>query len=502
MFDVQAMLTTSLIILAIVAPIFAGVLYIIRKKFSLTLGGIDVDDIPIEPEKPRYVDENVLFTVYRPKAISPDKWYILLAFAHLSEKRHGASPGAPEPADEVRRIAERFYGGRARDQMVTQQQGVGSIPERQVLTFVPRVEGVEFNPEEQQVRWLKDVHHADFEMRCSAESEGKTLRGTLTVYAGPFILADVPLAFQVDSVLAAASAADELFCDPPVEPYDKIFASYSHMDAAIVEQFEAHVESLGHRYLRDVYSLRSGEKWGHALEKLIEEAQVFQLFWSRNSMRSEFVRREWEHALSLGKPNFVRPVYWEEPLPREGDLPPQKLATIHFHKFDQPSGKIIAGNQPKITKGEVPLVINEDGDATLSHGQPGRKFLSPTAFKGAILAGFACVMITAYVSYMGIRKCVDCGNINANSNNSNIVLPTPTQMPSPTPSPVSASEDTAIRNKVKAALTKAGVRGVTVEVNQGVVTLKGVVPRARSHDALKAANESGAERVINQLTTK
>ena len=40
-----------------------------------------------EPDTPRsrQLDENVQFTVYRPKTVQPNKWYTLLAFAHLEE---------------------------------------------------------------------------------------------------------------------------------------------------------------------------------------------------------------------------------------------------------------------------------------------------------------------------------------------------------------------------------------------------------------------------------
>lgn len=85
-------------------------------------------------------------------------------------------------------------------------------------------------------------------------------------------------------------------------------------------------------------------------------------------------------------------------------------------------------------------------------------------------------------------------NANANTGASTAATATPT--------PVSASEDTAIKNKTEAALSKAGVTGVTVEVSEGVVTLKGDVARAKWQDAMKAANESGAKRVMNQLNDK
>jgi hypothetical protein len=92
---------------------------------------------------------------------------------------------------------------------------------------------------------------------------------------------------------------------------------------------------LGDEYLRDWQHLRAGEVWDDRLRGLIEEADVFQLFWSRNAMASAYVRREWEHAMSLNRPCFVRPTYWEEPLPEDKarGLPPAELLRLHFQRI-------------------------------------------------------------------------------------------------------------------------------------------------------------------------
>jgi osmotically-inducible protein OsmY len=91
-------------------------------------------------------------------------------------------------------------------------------------------------------------------------------------------------------------------------------------------------------------------------------------------------------------------------------------------------------------------------------------------------------------------------NANATARNANVAAtPVATATVAPT---VAASEDTAVKNKTEAALSKAGISGVTVDVKDGVVTLKGDVPKAKWQDALKAANESGAKRVMNQLNDK
>ena len=115
--------------------------------------------------------------------------------------------------------------------------------------------------------------------------------------------------------------------------------------------------------------------------------------------------------------------------------------------------------------------------------------------------GGLCALALALA--LGSAACGDKGEGNANNANAaRNANATATATATATPTPVSASEDTAIKNKTEAALTKAGVTGVTVTVEGGVVTLKGEVPKAKLQDAVKAANESGAKRVMNQLTTK
>ena len=65
---------------------------------------------------------------------------------------------------------------------------------------------------------------------------------------------------------------------------------------------------------------------------MIKQADVFQLFWSWNALKSPLVREEWRQALALNRPHFIRPVYWEEPLPEQAGLPPAELRRLHFQR--------------------------------------------------------------------------------------------------------------------------------------------------------------------------
>jgi hypothetical protein len=94
----------------------------------------------------------------------------------------------------------------------------------------------------------------------------------------------------------------------------------------IVEELEKAYAVLGIQYMRDVKILRSGEQWNQALLDKIDEADIFQLCWSKAAKRSRYVEQEWRYALALALPNFIRPTYWQQPLPK----PPTELASLHF----------------------------------------------------------------------------------------------------------------------------------------------------------------------------
>lgn len=99
-----------------------------------------------------------------------------------------------------------------------------------------------------------------------------------------------------------------------------------------MERVERASRYFNFRYLRDVTTLRSGERWNARLLELIDDADIFQLFWSKHAAESEYVRQEYQYALALRQkgvkgPVFIRPIRWEEPMPVP---PPPELAELHF----------------------------------------------------------------------------------------------------------------------------------------------------------------------------
>ncbi len=278
-----------------------------------------------EAEAPPYYDDDVQFTVYRPRVIRPDRWYPLLAFAHLDERPADAEDSALDPLEEVQRQAEQLLGsGLWKYQMRTEDSGQ-AIPREGEITFLPQVPGVEFSPQSHTFTWVDSVHRKRFALRASARLDGTVARGRMSVFLGAILLAEIGLALKVRSRKAPSADRSELEATS-TRPYRNIFASYSHRDVAVVEQLEHYARAVGDRFLRDSTELRSGESWSGRLEEMILGADVFQLFWSHSAARSRFVRHEWKYALGLNRSSFIRPTYWETPLPP----PPPELESIQF----------------------------------------------------------------------------------------------------------------------------------------------------------------------------
>ncbi|HJQ31396.1 MAG TPA: hypothetical protein VJ866_04430 [Pyrinomonadaceae bacterium] len=90
-------------------------------------------------------------------------------------------------------------------------------------------------------------------------------------------------------------------------------------------------------------------------------------------------------------------------------------------------------------------------------------------------------------------------NANSAAVNSNAVSNTVSNTGNAISNMTSSATDAGLKNAIEANLTRYGVTGVTVEVKDKEVTLKGNIPRAKLQDAMKAANEASPKKVNNQL---
>jgi len=184
--------------------------------------------------------------------------------------------------------------------------------------------GLQFNPQRITVDIYDVWQRFEFWVRAADHYGDPTARVSIGVTLEPIAVPFAEVALEL--------SLDPRDSDPATRTvakagaYQNVFACYSREDAAIVAGVAGAYHGLGIRVVQDVLSVRSGSSWEEQLKRMIEDADIFQLFWSRAAARSASVEQEWRYALSLGRQNFVRPIYWEDPFPP----PPEELRHLHF----------------------------------------------------------------------------------------------------------------------------------------------------------------------------
>jgi serine/threonine protein kinase/thiol-disulfide isomerase/thioredoxin len=288
-----------------------------------------------DPDKPLVADDNVEFTVYAPRQIKPEKNYTMLAFAHLAKKRDDAPDDERDPIEEMKDQAARILGKQQADYDNANEPAGQPVPREGEITFVPIVPGITFSPASRTFTWRKSVHREEFDLWAAPGMDGKNLSGHLTVFLGSLVIAEVPLKVSVNS--RAASAAEKISPDAvqSARRLRQIFASYSHQDEPVVAELAQVAPLFGSRFVLDRTHLDPGEDRREGLQRLIRGADMFQLFWSTNAMRSADTVDEINYAVSLGREGFILPTYWEEPLPRSPaeQLPPPAIERLQFHRI-------------------------------------------------------------------------------------------------------------------------------------------------------------------------
>jgi hypothetical protein len=270
---------------------------------------------------PAAAPDEVLFSAIHPRAVPPEAWRRLLVYAHVEQA-----------AELIRTDAAQLLGREHRDYRSSGANSTAALQVGTEITLVPQGDGLEFEPVQKSITWSGAWQRAEFLMRGTPARAGHVSEGSIACYVGPLLVAEIRLPVVVlESGAPAPAAATDTVASAKM--YQAVFASYSHADAAVVEAVETACRSLGMDYLRDVMKLRSGQNWSDQILRMIEEADVFQLFWSPSSAESPYVEQEWRHALNLMSrkgASFIRPVYWQKPLP----VIPPELSRIHFAPVD------------------------------------------------------------------------------------------------------------------------------------------------------------------------
>jgi hypothetical protein len=255
---------------------------------------------------------DIYFSAYYPNELTPDVWRPFYAYMF---RQFAAREIADDVQDQVGEFQDAFR------QVENFERG--TVSEGEAVTAIPFVEGIEFSPSSVAVRFRENWQRFDFRVRAHQDQINRASNGYVTFSMGGVIVGDLPI-----SILVGQSESSPIAARATRRLYDSIFASYSQEDSHVVQRVEAACRALGLDYLREVMSLRSGQDWNDLLFELIEQADIFQLFWSQSAANSPYVEREWRHALQLhsDRRNFIHPVYWTEPMPAA----PSELSHLRF----------------------------------------------------------------------------------------------------------------------------------------------------------------------------
>src|SRR6266481_3519400 len=269
------------------------------------------------------IDDNVKFTAYRPAILVPGKWRRMMVFMHLDE-----ALTLTEIETRARQVLSAdSYGSVIIGESDEYRPVVDSrfpIAQEDEITLIPEVSGIRFNPPRRSFSWATGlrIHAESFFIYAPFSLTDQSVRGRISVFFKQLLLAEIALDLRVAK---DSAPKEEGWAKGVDQRFRKVFTSYSDHDVEVVEAMEQ-LQTIGSEYLRKVVKIRSDQQWDQGLPVTIADADVFQLFWSRNAAQSAQVEKEWRHAISLQREVFVRPVYWEIPMAEA----PEPLRRLRF----------------------------------------------------------------------------------------------------------------------------------------------------------------------------
>jgi MinD-like ATPase involved in chromosome partitioning or flagellar assembly/DNA-binding NarL/FixJ family response regulator len=290
------------------------------------------------------------FSTYYPRLIQPDIQYSFIVYAHTKDI-----------LSDIQKDVEKFsaeLGGsipkpKTAKKSATLQFGTP-------ITVVPECDEIDFEPESLTKKWRGHWTRFDFDLIPTPDLVDETLFVRVSIQIEGIEIAHIKCAIEVVAPETETTSPDvetssitESVVDNPLavaklklqsqtsQMYNKIFVSYSRKDTEVARAYRLAQLAAGHEVFMDTESIHTGEDWQAALAKAIDEADIFQLFWSENSAASENVQHEWDYALKYKCPEdqcrgFIRPAYWKKPMPVS---PPPELSHLNFRYVPLKSGE-------------------------------------------------------------------------------------------------------------------------------------------------------------------
>ena len=279
--------------------------------------------VPIVP----HTDDDVRFTVARPAGLRATRWETMLVLAHRSGPYAGARGETVDPGAQVEARIQTLFGADAPAAQRTTVASAGAIPRGTELVVAADVPGVETVVRDSPATWRGDLAEVLVQLRAPAASSGGPSMVGFECSAGRCWWPRPRWSSRSwPTVPPCRRTGRRSRC---VASGGSSRASHRPM-RELVRSLAATAAAMGDvEYVAGVLDddPQAPDQW---MVTALRDADVFQLFWSTSSMTSERCRRQWQAAVALDRPDFVRPLYWERPMPRAPDLPPPELDGLRF----------------------------------------------------------------------------------------------------------------------------------------------------------------------------
>ncbi|MGB1285921.1 MAG: toll/interleukin-1 receptor domain-containing protein [Aggregatilineales bacterium] len=298
----------------------------------------DVDQAPPSPVSTAIAN----FTAYAPREAEAKKRHSLYVYAHTDDLKIQIEA---DVAKFVSDFGGEIPAGRSAKRAV---ELIESTP----ITVIPECDELTFEPATLTKTWHGDWTRYNFDFRASEADVDETLFVRTSIQIAGIEIAHIKSAIDViaqqpdaPETFSGGDGAVPMMMDAPSDnplviaklnsvtsaPYQRIFISYSRKDGKIARAYKLAQQALGNDVFLDVDNLRAGEDWRAALAHAIDDADIFQLFWSAHSAASQYCAYEWGYALTQKCPEnrcvgFIRPVFWDEDRPS----PPDELKHLNF----------------------------------------------------------------------------------------------------------------------------------------------------------------------------
>jgi predicted hydrocarbon binding protein len=216
---------------------------------------------------------------------------------------------------------QRHLGGESHSDIV--------VGEKNTITILPRLQGCTFTPEMINLEWTSNRRWANFDVKVTSNNPNfrfcRPRPGVVRFFMNSIAIGEVNIrVFLENDSRVAESVKSTAYMI--ANPFGNIFASFADEDTTIGNNVKSVANTLGNNYVN--YISKKNKGWNEKINQKIEEADIFQLFWSHNAKESEIVAEEWKHALNCKNNSSIRPIYWEKPL--KNYSPPKELKSLKF----------------------------------------------------------------------------------------------------------------------------------------------------------------------------